>query len=421
MNSVMLELTDERSASLGRLVHAWLAQHGRPDIDPESAIDVREVEVLRSERPSILDLIATVDGRAAHAVLGLHRAQEEARSLRNGEELVLGLFEDQYGPAVVVDALGDADLAPLVLSAVTGGEPEEPASPLSCDELGVVLALGDKVSLTVFPWLVDGPHPGVEMLVALDEAGFNHLPAPLALWRRGGRDLGIVQELLLGSAQGWELARTSLRDLFASGHSPDEAGADFASEARSLGTMTARMHLALDRAFGRRSARVSDWAEGVEATLRELDPLVLEAPDVAQTLDSLKSTQGSSSEIRTHGDFHLGRTARTDHGWVVSDCMPGGHLQGSGEAEPRSPLGDVADMLWSFHHVAAVSVTERDSSGQSALTALGGAWEARNRRAFLSGYLATPGIGSLVPTDREVVRNLAACFELERAALRPAE
>jgi predicted trehalose synthase len=50
------------------------------------------------------------------------------------------------------------------------------------------------------------------------------------------------------------------------------------------------------------------------------------------------------------------------------------------------------------------------------LAAMAQAWEARNRRAFVAGYLGTPGIGGLVPADREVVGNLAAAFELERAA-----
>ena len=54
--------------------------------------------------------------------------------------------------------------------------------------------------------------------------------------------------------------------------------------------------------------------------------------------------------------------------------------------------------------------------GVPGLATLAQAWEARNRRAFVAGYLATPGIGGLVPTDREVVRNLVAVFELERAA-----
>ncbi len=101
---------------------------------------------------------------------------------------------------------------------------------------------------------------------------------------------------------------------------------------------------------------------------------------------------------------------------MVADCLPGGIPPGAEAPVFRSPLADVADMLWSFHHVATVAATERDPTGRAGLADRARAWEARNRRAFLAGYLAVPGIGGLVPPDRELVRNLAAVFELERAA-----
>jgi predicted trehalose synthase len=130
----------------------------------------------------------------------------------------------------------------------------------------------------------------------------------------------------------------------------------------------------------------------------------------------LRAADLRAPALRTHGDFNLGRTARTDQGWVVADCMPGGVPPGSEVPVYRSPLADVADMLWSFHRVATEAAVERDPTGRAGLATLAQAWEARNRRAFVAGYLATPGIGGLVPTDREVVRNLVAVFELERAA-----
>jgi maltokinase len=253
------------------------------------------------------------------------------------------------------------------------------------------------------------------MLVTLDEVGFNHLAAPIALWRRQGRDLGVVQELLLGSAPGWALALTSLRDLYGSGVPPERAGGDFALEARSLGTMVARMHLALDRAFGRRSGAVADWAGQVESTVQQLDPELLE-PGVLGTLSALRGRAEQYPMVRTHGDLHLGRTARTDQGWVVADWLPGG-VDAFGDPLFRSPLADVADMLWSFRHVATAALEERDPALRPGLGSSAEAWEARNHRGFLAGYLDTPGIEDLVPSDRELVAELTATFELERSAL----
>jgi len=418
----MLELTDERRRSLTLLVTAWAER--RPNgAEPGGLrwVEVREVEVLKAGRPGLLDVIAEVEDRLAHAVLGVRRPGEEAHFLRANDEPVLGLFEDEEGLGVVLDALHDAELAPELLAAVTGEKTGVTGvAPLAEGDEGMVLAFSDRCLLTVFPWVTDDPNPGVELLVALDEAGFNHLAAPLARWRRGGRDLGLVQELLAGSAGGWALALTSLRDLYASGGAPEEAGGDFGPEARSLGTMTARMHLALDRAFGRRSAELGGLVDGIEAAVAGADPAQLTAPGVAEALTSLRAEGLRCPTIVTHGDFHLGRTARTDPGWVVADTMPGGIPPGATGRVLRSPLADVADLLWSLHHVASVAASERDPTGRSGLAALARAWESRNRRAFLSGYLGTQGIGGLVPGDRDVVRKLAAAFELERAARRTA-
>ncbi|MGH9093101.1 MAG: hypothetical protein ACRDZR_17245, partial [Acidimicrobiales bacterium] len=212
------------------------------------------------------------------------------------------------------------------------------------------------------------------------------------------------------------LALTSLRDLYAAGGLPERAGGDFGPEARAIGTMVARMHLALDRAFGRRAEPVAAWAERVEGEILDAEPGLLEVAGAREALRSLRQGDLVAPVVRTHGDFHLGRTARTDQGWVVADCSPGGIPPGLAEPVLRSPLGDVADLLWSFHRVATEAAFERDPTGRAGLAAMAQAWEARNRRSFVGGYLATPGIGGLVPTDRAVVGNLAAAFELERAA-----
>ena len=85
--------------------------------------------------------------------------------------------------------------------------------------------------------------------------------APLARWTWDRRDLGFVQEPLADRSGGWALAMTSLRDLYALGGRPEAAGGDFGPEAHALGTMTARMHLALDRAFDRHPEPVSAWVD----------------------------------------------------------------------------------------------------------------------------------------------------------------
>jgi predicted trehalose synthase len=124
--------------------------------------------------------------------------------------------------------------------------------------------------------------------------------------------------------------------------------------------------------------------------------------------------------LRTHGDLQLERTARTDQGWVVCDCRPGGVLAGGGSVPGRrTPLADVADMLWSMHRASVTAAAERDPTGRMGLEPLGQAWETQNRRAFMSGYLGTPGMGGLVGPDRDLVRRLVSFLELARSVREP--
>ena len=420
----VIDLPDAARAALAGVVSAYASRRWDDTAAPEGDVtaQVVDAELLAPGRPGIVDVIARVGDRVVHVPLGLRAAEEEARFLVDGEDPVVGLFEDDDGIAIVFDAARDAEVAALLLRIVSGRQVESSlVRSMREDQGSVTLAMADEVAFTVFNDVPQGPRPELEVLVALDEVGFNHVAAPLAVWRRSGRDLGIVQEYLAGASSGYALALTSVRDLYASGGPPELAGGDFGAEAHRLGTMTARMHLGLDKAFGRRPADAGQWAAEVRAALESLAPDELERPEVEELLGRLAALDIPCQVIRTHGDFHLGRTVRTEQGWYVADFRPGGHLPpasmsgaGAGPAY-RSPLADVADMMWSFGHVANVAAAERDPTGREGLDELADAWEARNRRAFLAGYLGVPGISGLVPPGREALRVVSAAFELLRA------
>jgi maltokinase len=407
-------MTDEdRDQSLLAVAEAWLNLHGS---GPGGEIQVRRAEVLRPGRPGLLDLVVRVGAREAHMVAGLRGVGDEPHFMCAGEESALGLLDDDYGLAICTDALRDAQLAPLLLATLRGAEPYPgPVAVVREDEDAAVIDCGDRGDLTVYPWLAEKARPDVDLLVGLDEAGFNHVAAPLVRWMWEGRDLGVVQEPLSDRCGGWALALTSLRDLYASGGAPDAAGGDFGTEARALGTMTARMHLALDRSFLRHPEPVADWVDVAEEEIAASDASLLEAPGVADLVKWIRESDARLPVIRTHGDFHLGRTARTDQGWVVSDCAPGGVLAGAPAPGRRTPLADVADLLWSMHQASVTAAAERDPAGRLGLQVLGQAWESRNRRAFVAGYLGTAGIGGLVGPDRDLVRRLISFLELARS------
>ena len=401
----------DRDRALQGLAEAWLHLRALSPGD----VEVVRAEVLRPGRPGLLDIVARTGGRQAHIVAGLRGVTDEPHFLRSGEEAALGLLDDEDGLAVCTDALRDAQLAPLLLATVRGVEPRPgPVAVLRDDGGACVVDCGDRGDITVFPWVRDAPRPDVDMMVALDEAGFNHIAAPLVRWVWGTSDLGVVQEPLADRSGGWALALTSLRDFYASGGAPEAAGADFGAEARALGVMTARMHLALDRAFLRHPQPVVEWVDEAARAIATADRSLLDAPGVTDLVKWLRESTARLPVIRTHGDFHLGRTARTDQGWVVCDCEPGGVLEG-GAPGRRSPLADVADLLWSMHRASVTAAAERDPTGRLGLSELGQSWETRNRRAFVSGYLGTPGIGGLVGPDRDLVRRLISFLELARS------
>jgi maltokinase len=421
--------------ALAALVVAFVRQGARTADDEAVPVDLRleqvsvlSADVVRAGRPGLISVIAEVTDRVLHIVFGLRSPEDEVHALGDAGDGPLGSFEDEHGLAAVFDALSDHELALVLIESVAGDQGRlERVRRLPAVPGSVSLTYDDRLAFTVFEQLAgpEVPHPGVELFLGLDSVGFNHVPAPRAVWRRGRRDLGIVQEYQAGSTTGWVVALTSLRDLYASGGAPEHAGGDFATEAAQLGTMTARMHIGLDRAFGHMDVDMSSWVASLEAAAArsEADPQT--GQEMSRLLAVLGRSTGRSPAIRTHGDFHLGRVARTDLGWFVLDFSPGGMspfsagLQADGDVAFGSTLTDVADMLWSLHRVAEVAAIERDPSNSFGLTELAQAWKTRNRQAFLDGYLHTAGMEDLLPADEEVTRAMVAAFEVVRSASSP--
>ncbi len=173
-------MTAERDQALRTLAEAWL---GLRRVVPEGDIVIERDEVLRAGRPGLLDIVVRVGERRAHIVVGLRGVADEPHFLRCGEEAALGLLDDEDGLAVCTDALRDAQLAGLLLATVRGVEARPgPVAVLRDDDDATVLDCGDRGDLMVFPWLQATPRPDVDLMVALEAAGFNHVAAPLVRW-----------------------------------------------------------------------------------------------------------------------------------------------------------------------------------------------------------------------------------------------
>jgi maltokinase len=361
--------------------------------------------------------IVEAEGARYQVVIGERPNGEPAEFLNGHQDAVLGANADAY----FYDATLDPEMALALLEAVTRGQQRAGrVRPVSTEQSNTSLVYDDRLILKLFRRLIEGSNPDVEVTEALARTGFPHVAAPVMAWGRDDADLAFVQEYLSGGSEGWALALTSLRDLYAAGpDDPAEAGGDFAAEARRLGQMTGGMHLALSDAFGvdREMFRREGWSrllDDVEVRVRRTAGAAWPG-SASDLLRTMRSVVDPGPGIRVHGDYHLGQVMRTDAGWFVLDF----------EGEPArpmeerlaftSPFKDVTGMLRSLQYAAHFVLLERDDRRTGHLEQLAEAWEARNRAAFLDGYLSTDGIDALLPEGAESRTAVAVAFELDKA------
>ncbi|WP_203566364.1 maltokinase N-terminal cap-like domain-containing protein [Aestuariimicrobium ganziense] len=182
-------------------------------------------------------------------------------------------------------------------------------------------------------------------------------------------DLAMVVEQLREAADGWDLATASAHD-----------GTDFTDQARALGRSLASVHQALADTFpaGRVDGRVvADTMERrLEAATKVAPVLAEHAPALRQLFDGLRGMPLNVQQI--HGDFHLGQTLSTPHGWRIIDFEGEPMKTLSERAEPDSKWRDVAGMVRSFSY--ATSGADDPSSPAAR------AWGEATTEAFLAGY-----------------------------------
>jgi maltokinase len=412
-------------------------------------VRISSLEVLSGEDsfPTLLrvdaevSLAGTDDAARYQVLLGLRPTGVDMEFLSGHEGAVLGEFDTGKGQAIVYDALLDSELALALLRCIAPEHPAERVRPLGAEQSNTSLVYDDAMILKVFRRLTEGHNPEVEVIETLAKVGFTSVPEPLAAWRKDNADLAFLQRFLPGATDGWHIALTSLRELFAEytiGASPPpgdalgagaaapyeatdpaEARGDFAAEAERIGEVTAEMHQAMARGFGTQKVTGADWAESMEDQLERVlgsaagspgDPALLDG--ARRIIGRLRDCSDPGPAMRVHGDYHLAQVLRTDAGWFLLDFEGEPARPLEERTRPSSPLKDVAGMLRSMSYAPAVALSYQEDD----LTKLGRAWEARNREAFLTGYLrraveAEP----ILPTDPAVRSAVLAAFELDKA------
>lgn len=277
------------------------------------------------------------------------------------------------------------------------------------------VAFGEDSLLKVFRKVTPGRNPDIEIHKVLTEAE-NHNVAALYGWIEAGEDdLGMIQQFLRTASDGWDIALASVRNLFAEADlHADEVGGDFAGEAERLGAAVSDVHSVLREHFPTSTvdaasvaARMRERFDSWRAQVPALEPY---AAIVNATFDRLEKL-GTEAVQRVHGDLHLGQTLRTSVGWKLVDFEGEPAKPLPERILPDSPWRDVAGMLRSFDY-AARSVEkdfERLAGDESEqLSFRSTEWAARNREAFLSGYL---GGRELTPEESTLV----AAYEADKA------
>jgi maltokinase len=328
------------------------------------------------------------------------------------------------GAMQVYDALHDPDLTRALLDAILAGRTigalrfcrtagadfswADQAGHAGLDSLVLTgeqsntsLVFGESAIFKAFRRVAPGPNPDLEVASALAELGSTHVAEPFG-WVETRMDgastvLAILSRYLRAASDGWSLAATSVRDLYAAAlPQAAEAGGDFAGEAERLGIATAQVHADLAAAFGTSELDPEAIRELAEQMFRRLDLATAAVPELARYTDLAGAAFSKLAKLdepvlaqRVHGDYHLGQVMRTQTGWVVLDF----------EGEPASPLAqrrarssplrDVAGMLRSFDYAARHQLLTHP--GRASLAPVASDWVRRNSEAFCAGYAAGGG------------------------------
>jgi len=459
-------------AALGAYIarQRWAGAHGRT---VESTVVV-DAAVISEQSPLLLHALTAVtfaDGGTVRYALPLGvRGVDDPLAERAPDYMIP--WPEAPMPMLLYDAVGDPAYIEWLLDAIrerrifgtSSGEVRcscpDPAlldrgtlssvRYLRVEQSNTSVEVGDAIFFKHLRRVEAGPSHELEMSEALEAAGYTHVAPMLgrAVWAPNGGAaslLALVQRFLHNSSEGWALALTSLRALYADVETmgrgdPDERraavaaqDASFLTEAMRLGKVVAELHLALagplpDPAMAPApltEAVLDGWASAMTAELDALlahgdtvlDPLREARAGVVGAFDQLRGLRTGGLLTRIHGDLHLGQLLRVDTGWVVLDFEGEPDRSPHQRRELSTPLCDVAGMLRSFDYAAAAAIVERgapDTAEATLLLGYGDAWADDNRDAFWNSYLETIGAHPLLPAPAQALV-IRRAFEMQKA------
>ncbi len=261
----------------------------------------------------------------------------------DGRQAYDALHDADLTKPLLAGIAADAEIGSLRMRAIPGARFDTGLDSLVLggEQSNTSLVYGEESILKVFRRLSPGPNPDLEVTTALAKLGSPQVAEPLG-WietRLEGvpTSLAILSRYLRLATDGWTLAATSVRDLYAAvGEANDrdqsdrrrwpagavhaaDAGGDFAGESRRLGIATAQVHADLAAAFGTDELGADAVGELTEQMYRKLDLAVAAVPELAKHVDMISDAYSELAKLsgpfpvqRVHGDYHLGQVLRTE-------------------------------------------------------------------------------------------------------------
>ncbi|MFH8613703.1 maltokinase [Streptomyces sp. NPDC017979] len=400
----------------------WFAGKGRSitGFSPVSATELLPVTAAGpGAGPGLLHLLVTVHQGASSAsddcyqlLLGVRDALpphlapaligRPAAGPLAGRTVYEGLLDPRLAELVLERLRTPGALGPLRFEksahspAVPGGLA---ARPLDAEQSNSSLVYGDEYVLKVLRRVQPGPHPDLELPLALARAGCARVPEPVAWYEATAPHpytLGVLQPYLRGSRDGWQLALEALA-----------AGRSFTAEARALGRVTAEVHtalaaelptVALDRARAERLAAA--MARRLDEAAHAVPGLLPYAPRLRTAFDALAGLGDTGRRWRVqrvHGDLHLGQALYADRDWSVIDFEGEPARPLAERRRPQPPVRDVAGILRSFDYAARTHRPWNPS------------WAERCRTAYCEGYAQAAGV------DPRAEPELLRAYETDKA------